>query len=89
MFRRWMRARQLAKHEQRNPGSWPLGEVMAEDRFETLRGEARDWSLSKVEDYAREVGADAARLMGGLLASKGTDGRGPSRDNRHLMRCRD
>lgn len=57
--------REMARRKRQYPGPWKLGENLAEDRFETLPGEDRTWSLAMVDDYLREVAQDAVMLVEG------------------------
>jgi hypothetical protein len=44
--------RELAQRKRRYPEAFKIGENMAEDRFETLPGEDRAWSLGMVDAYS-------------------------------------
>lgn len=63
--------RELARRKRQYPEPFKLGEELAEDRFETLPGEDRAWSLAMVGDYLNEVGEDAVRIVVGLARRQG------------------
>ena len=57
--------REMARRKRQYAGPWKLGENLAEDRFQTLPGEDRAWSLAMADDYMREVAEDAVMLVEG------------------------
>jgi hypothetical protein len=63
--------RDLRARKRSYPEAWNLGSRLAEDRFQTMPGEDRDWNISDLGEYMRTAGADAVRLMEGAARRQG------------------
>lgn len=65
--------RELTQRKRQYPEAFKIGENMAEDRFETLPGEDRAWSLGMVDAYLNEVSEDAVMVATGLAFRQGIE----------------
>lgn len=63
--------RELARLKRQYPDPFRLGEEMAEDRFETLPGEDRSWSLDTIGQFLNEASEDAVRIVAGMARRQG------------------
>ncbi len=71
MFKASKVARELDGRKRQYPEAWRIGENMAEDRFETIRGEDRSWSTTMLDGYVREVATEATQFAEALARSQG------------------